>query len=187
MTYNTWVGFVLLFVFSFGVNGLNTSELCQRNTASAGDEYWINPGFVCMLKPGERPIRQYPFGKGKSYGSRVDTVGFYDFCSRMVQHFASSGISVTEANLVYDVIFTAGLIRDASYGMPGSNARPPGQLTIEELKLRVSIRKRDAGVYELFYTRTGCGTHYRHEWITINGMDLKDRRQIESWKGSYPC
>lgn len=149
-------------------------------------EVFINPEFGCLsasvVEPGEgypHPLQDFP----RSADPERSVSQLEDFCGRMAERFAESGMTETEAKRVYGTIPSVLTISDESNDMPSPDdpAIPP-----VVLESRVMLRKVAEGRYELFFFRIGCGRNY-----SLYELDLTDEgvfaREIESWSERDPC
>ncbi|HJO14579.1 MAG TPA: hypothetical protein QGG70_00850 [Candidatus Pacearchaeota archaeon] len=158
------------------------NEISQTTT-----DYWINPTISCSLNDRETPIKQYPYEGGLTDEERNNPSGLVEFCSRIESRFENSEVPISQANEIYTAIFNEKIIRDGSYGMPSPDTPPRPELTLDDIKERVKIKKIDTDKYEIFYTNSGCGTNYEHESINLVNGQISNRDRIEAWSGSYPC
>lgn len=150
-----------------------------------GDEEWKNPEIILKLKPRERAIQQYPFPSNKK-DTQENVKGFYEFGERMADRFSKSGMTISEATIVYQIIFKENIVRNGSYSMP-SPGKKISQPDGDDLKEIVSVKKIGEGTYEIFYSYSSCGTRYVHQVIEIAKGKIIDRNMLERWSGNYPC
>ena len=161
------------------------SENAARVALRSG-EVFVNPVFPCpterVVEPGTgypHPVRQFP----ATSEPEQSVAHLKDFCVRMQERFATSGMSRDEAARVYDAIPTVLHIADEAYGMPSPDEKPPPPV---DLQSRVMLRKVGEDQYELFYYTIGCGRNY--SWyelvLTESGAQV---REIESWSETFPC
>ena len=148
-------------------------------------EEWKNPEIILKLKPRERAIQQYPLSRNKK-DTHENVKGFYEFGERMSDRFSKSGMTISEATIVYQLIFTENIIRNGSYSIP-SPGKKISQPDAEDLKEIVSVKKIEEGTYEIFYSYLSCGTRYVHQVIVIDEGKIIDRKIVERWSGNYPC
>jgi hypothetical protein len=150
------------------------------------DEVFVNPEFECatddLVEAGEgypHPLKQFP----RSREVARTIAQLEDFCSRMQERFAEPGLTVAEAERVYEVIPTVLNISDGSYGMPGPGGSEIPPVALES---RVMLRKIADDRYELYYYQIGCGRNY---YLYELDLSLPDpvTRLIESWSESFPC
>jgi len=179
------IGFVAALVLISGCIQPTTPE--SQPTPQQPAEKWFNPEINCTINDRETPIKQYPYNPNLTDEERIDPIGMLDFCSRMSQEFDESNLNVDEANEIYTVLFNAKILRDESYGMPSPDAPPKSELSIDELKKRIAIKKTGEHEYETFYSKISCGTNYSHTILTIENKEITNTEEIERWSGSYPC
>lgn len=170
------IGIVLVAIIGLGAVYLN-----GESTA------WVNPLVKCIAQPHETPMKSYPFDSGLTDEQRKDPTGLIDFCARMKTKFSNSILNTNEANVIYGAVYSTRLIKDGSYGMPAPNAPPRKQLTLNDIKKRMAVKKVGAGIYEIFYYQIGCGVGYINDRVEIKNNKIINKERVESWVAGSPC
>ncbi len=179
---------ILLSIAVFGAceNDSPPSHTKAISVDSHKDEVFVNPEFECatddVVEPGEgypHPLQQFP----RSSEVERTIAQLEEFCARMRERFAESGLTVAEAGRVYEAIPTVLNISDGSYGMPPHDGP---EIPPVDLESRVMLRKIAEDRYELYFYQIGCGRNYSLYELDLSHPEAKIR-EIESWSESFPC
>jgi hypothetical protein len=150
---------------------------CQ--TRAENKDVWVNPQLNCHIP---EVADDFFIEKGKS--ELKGKAGIKDFCARMQEYFAESGMTPEEARKVYDMLLESGMLQDESFGMPSPDD-PPARIT--DFSTRAALLKSDENNYEIFIIITGGGKTYMH--AAFSWPDRPTDLQlfpIEVWRASYP-
>lgn len=156
---------------------------CRSTQEAADMNNWENPVIHIRNHPGiERIFRQE--GEGLQENNEA---GLKDFLDRTNSKFRESEISIEEANNVYEMLHESGMLFNEPTGMPDPD-EPRSRETVDDLKKRIAIRKKDENTYYIFFVRTSCGFTYFYGCFSMpDEADNLNLQPIESWRASVPC
>ncbi len=158
-----------------------------RSTREGGDmnniNNWENPVIHVRDHPGiERTFRQ----DGQTPDDNGE-LGLNDFLDRKNAKFRESGISHAEASHVYQMLYNSGILFNEPVGMPDPD-EPRTRETVDDLKRRIAIRKKDENTYYIFFVRTSCGYTYFYGYFDMPEEPQNLNLQaVESWRAIVPC
>lgn len=139
-----------------------------------------SPGLV---EPGNgypHPVKQYPSHEREEASVRE----LKAFCQRVKERFSSSGMTVREADQLFEMLEGRLRIVDEPSGMPAPNGTKPKPVKLRD---RVAVRKVEQGTFEIFFHRTGCGKNYLYFRIEEKQGGEIQISLLEKWSESYPC
>lgn len=155
----------------------------SREMEQSETNQWENPEITVRNHPGiERIYRQ----AGEN-GEKTGETGLQDFLDRINPKFADSGISRNEAGNVYEMLHESGILFNEPVGMPDPDDPRPRE-TIDDLKNRIAIRKKDDNSYYIFFVRTSCGFTYFYGYFDWpEEPENLNLQPTETWRASVPC
>lgn len=156
---------------------------CRSTQEAADMNNWENPVIHVKNHPGiERTFRQ-----GGEDPQENNEAGLKDFLDRTNSRFRESKISIEEANNVYEMLHDSGMLFNEPTGMPDPD-EPRSRETVDDLKRRIAIRKKEKDTYYIFFVRTSCGFTYFYGYFTMpDDPESLNLQPIESWRASVPC
>ncbi len=173
---------IISIIFIITVIGCrSTREATDMNNDEINN--WENPVIQERNHPGiEKTFRE----DGESLHENGE-LGLNDFLDRKNSKFRESGISQEEASNVYNMLHDSGILFNEPVGMPDPD-EPRTRETVDDLKRRIAIRKKDENTYYIFFVKTSCGFTYFYGYFAMpeepQNLNLQP---VESWRASVPC
>ncbi len=155
----------------------------SREMDENGTNQWANPEISFRNHPGIERIYQ----QAGENGGKTGEAGLQDFLDRINEKFRESELDREEAVRVYEMLHESGILFNEPVGMPDPD-EPLSRETVDDLKNRIAIRKKDENSWYIFFTRTSCGFTYFYGYFDWpEEPDVLNLRSIESWRASVPC
>ena len=164
---------ILLFAFFSIHSDMNVSN---------GDK-WDNPEINCGMSLAGTPKKQFPYHQ-KFKASNDDLLSF---CNEMKETFATSNLTIAEAELIYAQLFENKVYKTTKNAGLASTENTPHNITLEEYQVKTAVKKVENNTVLVYFHWDGCGTNYEYYQCKYKDSKISEVERIEAWATVVPC